>query len=297
MAEGTITDVAGVAVGHRTLAAGRTGVTVITFPVPNRAVADVRGGAPGTRELGLLGDAARGVPVDAVVFAGGSAFGLAAADGVVAALAAEGRGVPTPAGPVPIVPAAIVFDLATGEAARPGPDDGAAAYRARSREAVPLGAVGAGTGATVGNWRGPAAVRSGGVGSAALRVGEATVGALVVVNAAGDVFTLEGASLSGGAPAALAPFGGERAAGNTTLVCVATDGTVADRNELRRAAIRAHDAIGACIRPAHTRYDGDTVLVVSCGTRDLDPDLLQQAAFLVVGRAIERALRAGEEVG
>ncbi|MEN8114710.1 MAG: P1 family peptidase, partial [Actinomycetota bacterium] len=233
-----------------------------------------------------------------LMFAGGSAFGLAAADGVVAEIEAEGRGAPTPAGPVPIVPAAIVFDLMTGERpGRPGPDDGAAAYCDRSNDPVTMGRVGAGSGTTVGAWRGPAAMRFSGVGSAAVRIEDATVGALVVLNAAGDIFTLEGEPLTGGEPASTAPPVGPKLGDNTTLVCVATDAGINDRNELRRIAIRAHDAVGATIRPTHTRYDGDSAFVVSFGEKDADIDAVQQAAFVAVGRAIESAIRkSGEAV-
>ena len=159
MREATITSVPGVSVGHHTDLASQTGVTVLTFPEPNQAVVDVRGGAPGTRETDAFGPAIKPVTVNALVFSGGSAFGLAAADGVMQEIEREGRGAPTPAGPVPIVPTAIVFDLMSGTAGRrPGPDDGAAAYRNRSTDPVPLGAVGAGTGVTVGNCR-PGSVR------------------------------------------------------------------------------------------------------------------------------------------
>jgi L-aminopeptidase/D-esterase-like protein len=291
MVHPTITAVPGVAVGHHTDPVAATGVTVLTFPEPNVAVVDVRGGAPGTRELGTLGNAIKPVTVNALVFAGGSAFGLAAATGVVSEIEAEGRGAPTPAGPVPIVPSAIVFDLMTGDQpGRPTPDDGAVAYRTRTIEPVQLGRVGAGAGTTVGAWRGPTAMQFAGVGSAAVTVGDATVGALVVLNAAGDVFTLEGESLTGGEPASLAPPIGPSLGDNTTLICIATDAGIDDRNELRRVAIRAHDALGACVRPTHTRYDGDSAFVVSFGSKPADIDVVQQAAFVVVGRAIESAL-------
>ena len=287
----TITAVPGVSVGHHTDGAAATGVTVLTFPEPNVAVVDVRGGAPGTRELGTLGDAIKPVTVNALVFAGGSAFGLAAATGVVAEIEAEGRGAPTAAGPVPIVPSAIVFDLMTGEQpGRPTSADGATAYRNRTSEPVLVGRVGAGAGTTVGAWRGPNAIQFAGVGSASVAVGDAVVGALVVLNAAGDVFTLEGESLTGGEPASLAAPIGPSLGDNTTLICVATDAGVEDRNELRRVAIRAHDALGACVRPTHTRYDGDSAFVVSFGTKSADIDVIQQAAFVAVGRAIESAL-------
>ncbi len=123
-----------------------------------------------------------------------------------------------------------------------------------------------------------------------MTVGDAVVGALVVLNAAGDVFTLEGESLTGGEPASLAPAFGPSLGDNTTLICVATDAGVEDRNELRRVAIRAHDALGACVRPTHTRYDGDSAFVVSFGSKSADIDVVQQAAFVAVGRAIESAL-------
>lgn len=294
----TITAVSGVCVGHHTDPEAATGVTVLTFPEPNVAVVDVRGGAPGTRELGTLGDAIKPVTVNALVFAGGSAFGLAAANGVVGEIEAEGRGAPTPAGPVPIVPAAIVFDLMTGDRpGRPTAEDGANAYRARNTDPVPLGRVGAGAGTTVGAWRGPSAIQFAGVGSAAVAVGDATVGALVVLNAAGDLFTLEGESLTGGEPASLAPPVGPSGGDNTTLICVATDAGIEDRNELRRVAIRAHDALGACVRPTHTRYDGDSAFVMSFGSKAADIDVVQQAAFVAVGRAIESALGGSRDPG
>ncbi len=291
MGSPTITAVPGVAVGHHTDPVAATGVTVLTFPEPNVAVVDVRGGAPGTREIGTLGEAIKPVTINALVFAGGSAFGLAAATGVVSEIESEGRGAPTPAGPVPIVPSAIVFDLMTGDQpGRPSPEDGAVAYRNRTTGPVLLGRVGAGAGTTISAWRGPSAIRFAGVGSAAVTVGDATVGAFVVLNAAGDVFSLEGESLTGGDPASLAPPIGPSLGDNTTLICVATDAGIDDRNELRRIAIRAHDALGACVRPTHTRYDGDSAFVVSFGSKPADIDVVQQAAFVAVGRAIESAL-------
>ncbi len=299
MGDGSLTDVPGVEVGHWSDPVARTGVTVVALPVPNVAVVDVRGGAPGTRETDVLGAAMRPVSVDAVVLSGGSAFGLAAADGVVRELARAGRGTSTPAGPVPIVPSAIVFDLGVGDGSvHPGPSEGAAAWRARESGPVASGRVGAGTGATVANWRGLEAVVDGGVGNAAVEVGGAVVAALAVVNAAGDVFDLEGRPLTGGSPADVsAPGLPAPNAGNTTLVCVVTSAGIGDRNELRRAAVRAHDALGACIRPVHTRYDGDTVFVVSCGGDEIDIDLFQQAAFVVTGRAIADAVGPPREGG
>ncbi len=288
----TITLVPGVEVGHTTDNDAMTGVTVIAFPTPNVAVVDIRGGGPGTRETGILGDAIKPVPVDAIVFSGGSAFGLGSADGVMAELELLGRGVPTPFGNVPIVPGAIIFDLALGNGTvRPTPGDGAAAFRARSRDVVPMGSVGAGTGATINKWAGLVGIRKSGIGSFAMKVGDATVGALVVLNAVGDV--VSGELYDRNDPSAnLAPGLTLDIAQNTTLVCVATDAGITDRNELRRIAIRVHDALGATIVPAHTRYDGDTAFVVSTGVatdRD-DVDLVAEAAFRCVAESIRLAV-------
>ncbi len=286
----TITDVPGVLVGHATDLEARTGVTVLTFDEPNVAVADVRGGAPGTRELGLFGDAIKPVTVNAIMFAGGSAFGLGAAQGIVDQIEEEGRGAPTPTGPVPIVTGAIIYDLMVGRSdVRPGPNEGLAAYLARSTDPVTMGAVGAGSGATVGKLNGIDAATTAGIGSASVKVGDATVGALVVLNAIGDVFTLDGCRLTG--------VDGTHADGdvplsgfNTTLIAVATDADVEDRNELRRLAVRAHDALGATVRPAHTRYDGDAAWIVASPQVDADIDALAEAAFGVVALAVIRAV-------
>jgi len=289
----TLTAVPGVRVGHWTDPVGLTGVTVVVLPEPNVTTGEVRGAAPGTRETALLAPGMKVEAVQAIALCGGSAFGLAAADGVVTGLEADGRGYPTPVGPVPIVPAAVIFDLAVGDSsARPGPAAGAAAYRAATTAPVEMGSVGAGTGATVAGWRGPEHRRRGGVGSAAVRLGEVTVGALVVVNAVGDAFTLEGAPLTGGDPVPLAvPPVRPGPMENTTLVVVATDAAL-DRAALTRVGVRAHDALAVCLRPSHTRYDGDAVFAASCGRLAGDPDVVAEAAFGVVGRSIEAALRA-----
>ncbi len=289
----TITDVPGVLVGHATNDDARTGVTVLTFGEPNVAVADVRGGAPGTRELGVFGDAIKPVTVNAIMFAGGSAFGLGAAQGIVDQIEKEGRGAPTPTGPVPIVAGAIIYDLMVGRAdVRPGPSDGLAAYVSRSGDPVTMGAVGAGSGATVGKLNGIDGASRSGIGSASVKVGGATVGALVVLNAVGDVFSLDGRRLTG-IDRPHSEGSGPVDGFNTTLIAVATDANVEDRNELRRLAIRAHDALGATVRPAHTRYDGDAVWVVASPRIDADIDALAEAAFSMVALAVVRAVTAG----
>ncbi len=289
----TITDVPGVRVGHWTDGAGLTGVTVVTFPEPNVATVEIRGAAPGTREVALLRPGMKVETVQAIALCGGSAFGLAAVDGVVTELEKQGRGHTTPFGVVPIVPAAVLFDLGIGDSgARPGPEAGAAAFLAATSDPVVMGNVGAGTGATVAGWRGFQYRRKGGVGSAAVREGGVVVGAVVVVNAVGDVFTLGGEPLTGGASAEWAE---PRPLENTTLAVVATDARL-DRSMLTRLCVRGQDALAVCLRPGHTRYDGDAVFAVSCGGGDGDPDAVAEAAFVVVARAIEAAMRAAKPV-
>ncbi|MGH8926921.1 MAG: P1 family peptidase, partial [Acidimicrobiia bacterium] len=209
----------------------------------------------------------------------------------------EGRGHPTPVGPVPIVPAAVLFDLPLdGGGRRPGPEEGAAAYRAASGDPVEMGLVGAGTGASSAKWRGFEFLIRSGIGSAAIDTPDGhTVAALVVLNPVGDVFTLEGEPLTGGSPVPPAPGLPPQAAGsvttNTTLVVVATTAMMS-RAELTRLAVRSHDALGACVRPAHTRFDGDVVFVSACGSEPGNVDLAAEAAFVATGRAIEAGLKA-----
>ena len=292
----TLTAVTGVSVGHWTDTVGVTGVTVVIPPTPNVTAVEIRGAAPGSRETALLAPGMRIETVQAIVFTGGSAFGLGSVDGVVASLEREERGHETLAGVVPIVPAAVIFDLWLGDPkARPNAEAGSAAYRSASVEPVAMGSVGAGTGAAVAGWRGPAHVRKGGIGSASVGVGEATVGALAVVNAVGDVFTLEGVPLTGGDHVPREPKIGPQGE-NTTLAVVATDAAL-DRAELTRMCVQGHGAMAACLRPSHTRYDGDAVFALSCGEVNADLDTLGAAAFEAVGRAIEMGIRSATSLG
>lgn len=284
----SLTAVPGIKVGHWTHPRHPTGCTVVILPEPNVVTAEIRGAAPGSRETALLGPGMRVQQAQAIVLTGGSAFGLATADGVMAALEAEGRGHPTPVGPVPIVPAAVIFDLRPGQP-RPDREAGAAAYAAATDAPVEAGLVGVGAGATVAKWRGFEHMRPGGIGSAASRIGEVTVAALVVVNAVGDVFSMDGRSLTGGDPFSGPPQILARPGEATTLAVVATD-AVFDRIDLSRMAVRAQDAFSVCLRPAHTRYDGDAVFAVSCGGGSADLDGVSEIVFAVVGRAIEAAL-------
>ena len=287
----TITAIPGINVGHWSDREAVTGCTVVVLPEPNVVVAEVRGGAPGSRETALLEPGMRVEQAQAILLTGGSAYGLAAADGVMRALEADGRGHDVVVAKVPIVPAAVLFDLAQGDpTVRPGPDQGEAAYRAATSDPVEAGLIGAGTGATVAKWRGFEHMRPGGLGSALRSAGEASVGALVAANAVGDVFSLSGESLTGGDPEPGPPALFPDSITNTTLIVVATDARLT-RNELSRLAVRAHDALAVCMRPAHTRFDGDIAFAVSCGDVEAEVEALAEAAFGATGAAIETAVR------
>jgi L-aminopeptidase/D-esterase-like protein len=280
----------GVRVGHWTDLVGLTGCTVIVPPPGSVASAEVRGLAPGTRELALLDPVATVDRVDAIVLTGGSAFGLAAADGVLRALAEEGVGFPTPAGPVPIVPAAVIFDRVLGAPVAPDAAAGAAAYRAAVEGVPARGVVGAGTGATVAGARG-------GLGYAELELpGGARIAAIAVANAFGDVVDEDGTILAG-----RPPHGTERAilsgafeqppAGTqTTLICVLTDADV-DKLACHRLARAAHAGIARATRPAATMFDGDTAFAVAT-RRTAAPSrlVLEAAAARVAAGAIRDAV-------
>jgi L-aminopeptidase/D-esterase-like protein len=280
--------VAGVRCGHVTR--GGSGVTVLLMPAGTVGSAEVRGGAPASREIDVLDPARTVARVDAIVFAGGSAFGLAAADGVMRYLVARGQGFVTAGGPVPIVPAACVFDLLDATE-RPNADDGEAAATVAARdEPWASGRLGAGSGATVGKWRGRAGAVPGGLGLASTTVDGATVAALAVVNAIGDVVARDGRVLAGtstaDAPAFPAPEPFEQA--NTTLVAVVTD-AVCDKAACFLLAQSAHDGFARALHPSHTRYDGDLAIAAATGTTEADLDRLRVAATDVTADAIRAA--------
>ena len=288
----TIRDVPGIRVGHWTDADAATGCTVILAP-DDGAVGgvDVRGSAPGTRETDLLSPTALVERINAICLAGGSAFGLGAADGVMRRLGERGIGFATPVRPVPIVPAAILFDLGVGDPhAFPDADAGhAATVAAEANDGVLEGRVGAGTGATVAKLAGPDGGQPGGIGSAARLMPDGHVlGALVVNNALGDVYARDGRALVTSTAGPARP-----AAGNTTLVVVATDAAL-DRAQCRKLAEIGHDALAIGIRPAHTLFDGDVVFVLSTGDGSrATPEVLfglGQASVDAIGEAIERSV-------
>jgi len=292
-----VTDLAvpGVRVGHWT--GERTGVTVVLLPEGAIGSCEVRGGAPASRETALLDPARTVERIDAVVVTGGSAFGLATADGVMRYLAERGRGFPTAAGVVPIVPAVAVFDLLGGDA-RPGPDDGYAAARAADADDAPLarGAVGAGRGATIGKWRGRAHAVAGGFGTASASADGAHVMAFAVVNAVGDVVDAAGRTVAGSTAAPdVPPFPVDQPfeeGGNTTLVVVVTDAR-ADKLRCHLLAQHAQDGIVRAVRPAHTRFDGDIAFAVSTGAVEAHFDRVREAAADCAAAAIRDAVGGG----
>ena len=269
---------AGFRIGHWTDEVGRTGCTVVIAPEGTRGGVDVRGGGPGTRETDVVSPFAGTDRVSAVMFAGGSAYGLAAADGAMRWLEEHGIGYPTPAALVPIVPAAIAYDLAEGDAAaRPTAESGYAACEA-AREGVPeRGRVGAGTGTAAGKVLGRGAATPSGVGYAAERGGfGATVAALAVANPFGDVLAEDGSVLAGARATARRgrlsssprssgrrPTRSSRRA-NTTLVCVMTDATL-DKAECARVARAASAGIARAVEPVFTDVDGDVVFCLASG--------------------------------
>ena len=301
-----ITDVPGVLAGHWTGAA--TGVTVVVFPPETVGSVEIRGGAPATRETAVLDPFATVEHVDAIVLTGGSAFGLASADGVVRALAEQGRGFPTRGGPVPIVPAAAIFDLVVAGDERPGADEGRAALAAAlaapsGPDAPPLatGRVGAGRGASVAKWRGGEHGTTGGVGTASQRDGEVVVAALVVVNAVGDVLAADGTPLvASQAPPDVpgfpeeAPFetpSHENGVGgtNTTLVVVATNARCT-KVECHLLARSANHGLARAIHPSHTRHDGDLAFACATGMVDAHLDRLRVMVTDVTAEAVRDAV-------
>ncbi|TQJ12794.1 L-aminopeptidase/D-esterase-like protein [Yimella lutea] len=300
----SLTDVHGIRVGHATRRADGwlTGTTVVRMP-DDGAVGgvDVRGGGPGTRETDLLDPRNMVERVHAIVLTGGSAFGLAAADGVMQSLAAEGIGLPVEAAgrqvPVPIVPAAVIFDLGRGgdSNARPDASFGADALAAASDSGVEQGAVGAGAGARAGGLKG-------GIGSASVVLDDGTtVGCLVVVNAVGSTVapaTGELYAARQGLPDEFAqvpvhpndPPPQTPAVGTaTTLAVVATDATLTKAQCQKLAGI-AHDGMARAINPVHTMFDGDTVFAVSTMTREAPDGMGFHALLTAAGDCVTRAV-------
>ncbi len=274
----------GFLIGHWTDAEGVTGCTAVIPPAGSRGGVDVRGGGPGTRETDVIGPLAGTSEVTAVLLAGGSAFGLGAADGAMRWLEENDRGYRTHAGRVPIVPAAVVYDLAEGDpGARPGPEAGYAACASAGAGVPERGRVGAGTGAAVGKILGRRRSTPGGIGYAATRSGRGEmVAALAVVNAFGDVIGESGEVLAG-------PRRGKEVVStaelitamkgppdwtrveerNTTLACVMTDASL-DKSACTRVARMASGGVARAIDPAYSDVDGDVAFCLSSGDGTTD---------------------------
>lgn len=306
-----VTDVPGVLVGHCTEERARTGCTVVVLPEGTVASGEVRGGAPATREFALLDPTRTVAAVDAVVLTGGSAFGLASAHGVVEGLSAAGRGYKTSYGRVPIVIAMGLYDLNVGDASvRPDATHGRRAFDSAletlvdgAGSPVPLGAVGAGSGATVDKWSGRP--RPSGLGGATLRAApaagaepgadpeddaELVVSALVAVNAFGRID--DGTSdhdIGPPVPAALGPSD-QAEPTNTTIGVIVTNARV-DKTECLWLARSGHDGLARALYPAHTPVDGDALVAAATGDVDADPMQLRLLAQAVVTRAVRSLAR------
>ncbi len=310
---GGLTSVGGLKVGHHTMTGRPTGCTVVLAEAGAVAGVDVRGAAPGTRETELLNPVNLVDTVQAIVLSGGSAFGLDAASGVMRYLDERKIGFPTGYGPVPIVPAAILFDLGVGSnpSIRPDADCGYRAATIASAGPVEEGSVGAGAGATIGKVRGARFAMKGGIGSASISIGgRVTVAALVAVNAFGDVIDpatgriVAGARAEDGkgfADARVLVRSGAMLPGkigeNTTIGVVATDMALT-KTQATRVAQMAHDGLARSISPVHTPFDGDTLFVLSTGTSKQPTDVTAIGALAaeVVADAVLRAVRMASGV-
>jgi L-aminopeptidase/D-esterase-like protein len=294
-----ITDVAGIEVGHATDADALTGCSAVVCRAGAIAGVAVRGAAPGTRETDLCRPGTLVRRAHAVVLCGGSAFGLEAASGVARHLAAEGIGFDAGGIVVPIVPAAVIFDLALGAPSWPDLEMGRAAAASAAPGPVAQGSVGAGTGATVGKALGMARAMKGGIGTASASAGGVTAGALVAVNAGGDVVDPgDGAIVAGTRDAdggfassvALIRAGADPAAAleQSTIAVVATDAPLSVEGANHLASV-AHDGLARTIRPVHTMFDGDTIFALATGDGPPPPPEAETRIAVLAVEALERA--------
>ncbi len=309
---GAITQVAGIEIGHFNDPRRPTGCSVVLARAGAVAAVDVRGAAPGTRETDLLAPGNLVERVHAVLLSGGSAWGLNAAAGVMRWLEEQGIGYRTGHALVPIVPAAVIYDLGVGDAnIRPDADAGYQACRSASSQAPAQGNAGAGCGALVGKLFGQAYAMKGGVGTASLSVAGITVGALVVCNAVGDVLdpatgavicgarTSDGKTLRNSRSALLAGQTPAHlmAGSHTTIGVVATDVALA-KPQAQRLAQVAHDGLARSINPVHTQFDGDLMFALATGSNAAvaDPVLLATLAAEVSARATVNAVMAASDL-
>jgi L-aminopeptidase/D-esterase-like protein len=287
----------GFKVGHWTHPTSETGCTVVLPPSGNTASCDIRGSSPGSRELAQLHPDRRLTEIHGVLLSGGSAFGLAAAHGVMEWLAERDIGYKTPIATIPIVPAAVVFDLSVASPdSRPGPNEGRSACDAATEDQVETGRVGAGAGATVGKWAGLEYLTPGGLGIGRAEQDEYAVSALAVVNPVGDVLAEDGSIIAGSTSPTprwvIRPRAERGLSTNTVLAVVATDAAL-DKREVRWLAARGSDGVTRTIRPAHTSYDGDITFAITApreeGSR-ADLDILGPLAADAVANAVRNAV-------
>ncbi len=318
----TITDVPGIRVGHAHDIEAITGCTVVLCMEGAVGGVDQRGGAPGTRETDLLGTMHLVNKAHGVLLTGGSAFGLDAATGVMRFIEEQGVGFDVRIAKVPIVPAAVLFDLEIGRVdVRPDAAMGYLACQNASKDPPEEGNAGAGMGATLGKILGMAGAMKSGIGTASHDLGGgAFVGAIIAVNPFGDVIDpMSGEILAGARPAKLGPirFGGDgrfadtlavmkgmagkmalrfASRGNTVIGVVATNAQLT-KEEVNKVAQMGHDGIARAIRPAHTMLDGDTLFALSTGGKSVDVNIVGAYAAEVVAEAIVRAVWAAESLG
>ncbi len=301
--EGSICDVEGIEVGHAANERARTGCTVVLCRAGAVGGVDVRGGAPGTRETDLLRPGHLVERVHAILLSGGSAFGLDAAGGVMRWLEENGIGLDVGVAHVPIVPGAVIFDLGVGDpSVRPDAQMGYDACAKASTANARQGAVGAGCGATVGKLLGPAYAMDSGLGTAGVRLpGGVMVGALMVVNALGDVIdpaeqtviagtkSPEGRGFADSTALIKAAPPKAMAGTNTTIGVVATNARLTGA-QVNRLASAAHNGLALTIRPCHTMLDGDTVFALSAGTVETEFNAVMQAAVEATAMAVQNAV-------
>jgi len=304
----SICDVPGIRVGHQQDERARTGLTVILPDRPAVAGVDVRGSAPGSREIELLKPVRLVQEIHGLLLTGGSAFGLDAAGGAQKYLEERGIGFDAQVAKVPIVPAAVIFDLAVGDPkVRPTAEMAYLACQGAKSDENRCGLIGAGTGATVGKIRGVQHAMLGGVGMASWKKNNLVVGALVVVNVLGDVIDPSSGKIIAGARRddgsfidtqkwlmenPLNPFD---AWGNTALAAIATNAAFT-KEAMTKVAEMAQDGLSRAIRPAHTPFDGDMVFALSVGDKPAEVMAIGAIAAELVAEAIVRAVRVSNKL-
>ncbi|MDO5027594.1 MAG: P1 family peptidase [Tissierellia bacterium] len=303
MYKGYITDIEGIKIGHAQNFEAGTGVTVLLPPEGNTCAVDVRGGGPGSRETDLLAPENSVQGVNALVLSGGSAYGLASSIGVVEGLEKDGIGFKVPAGIVPIVSQAILYDLDyKSYNIRPDKEMGLLAYKNASENEKRQGIIGAGTGATVGKALGMEYAMKSGLGQACIEIGELKIAAIVALNAMGDIFDYEKQKQIAGIRkdnlfiSSLDVFKNYMAKPgqlNTTIGIVATN-AILDKSQLKKVASMSHNGYARSINPVHTMYDGDTIFSLATNKIPADINVVGSFAAMAMSRAIANAIYSVE---